>query len=251
MCKAQHEAQHLSNPHEIIDMTSDKGGSLELLHCPSHKEKRLQFYCNREACLEEVCPDCVIEKHNGHKVEKLGEVYNQIRAKLQKESNEIDTELLPKYEKLLRKEDAKISRVSKRIDEVQKQMEAHANKIVGKVTAIKEKRVQDLQKEKEKALKSIEATKNTLEKNIEQLRGIKTQLDQKIDARPCTAFLNAGKNKRLTEMEEFPKDIEYTLDNFRAGDIETIVQENHFGTSPQITQTIQPENLKNVKEIIP
>lgn len=58
--------------------------------CSEHHLK-MRYFC--EDCVEAFCPDCgaFSNKHKGHKIKLISDVYSQERQRIQKELNRFDT----------------------------------------------------------------------------------------------------------------------------------------------------------------
>ncbi|XP_048751003.1 tripartite motif-containing protein 45-like isoform X2 [Ostrea edulis] len=225
-CKSEHERRKITQNHDIIHLASEKGDMMELLYCSEHRTKKLECYCS--PCQKPVCTRCIIETHNGHKVETLATVYNRIKKEQQIEKEEIEKTLLPKYEELLAKEKLMKAEISKRTDEVQKQIEDHTEKVIERYTAMKEKKIRDLRQAEQTTLKSVEDSEMKVQRRIELLKKIKTQITNNLGARPGIIFFNATHGNSLKEMRQYPNSIEYKLDNFSSGDIERITLDVDF-----------------------
>ncbi|XP_056001981.1 E3 ubiquitin-protein ligase TRIM71-like [Ostrea edulis] len=229
-CKAEHERRKITRNHEVIHLTSEKGDIMERLYCSKHRNEKLKCYCS--PCQTPVCTHCLLETHNCHEVENLAIVYSRIQDELLKDKKEIELTLLPKYKEMLAKETEKEANISKRIDEVEKQIEDHTDNIIKRFTAIKENWVQDLRQEKEKAQKSVAKSKTEIERRIKALNEIKTQISNNLGARPGIIFFKATDDNSLYKMRRFPNAIEYKLGNFSPGDIDQITRDIDFGKVP-------------------
>ncbi|XP_062580670.1 E3 ubiquitin-protein ligase TRIM36-like [Saccostrea cucullata] len=236
-CKTDHAKKKISQNHDIFHLTSEKGEGMELLYCSEHTTKKLDCYCS--PCQMPICIKCLMETHNGHTVENLATVYDIIKGGLEKEREKIDTFLLPKYKEMLSNENAKQAEILKRTAEVQKQIEDHTGKIIEEIEMLKELRVVDLQTKGQRTLKLVENSKQDLEKRIESLENIKTTINNNLGANPGITFFQPLDTNKIKELRTFPRNVEYSLCNFNAGNINTIVQERHFGDWPDFSAAQQ------------
>ncbi|XP_062605413.1 E3 ubiquitin-protein ligase TRIM45-like [Saccostrea cucullata] len=227
ICKTDHEMRKLTRHHEITELTLDKEYTAERLHCFVHITKKLECYCS--PCQQPICTQCLIETHNGHKVENLEEMHMKIRRDLQMEKEEIETVLMPKYQELLWKEEAKTSDSSHRTDQVQKQIKDHTEKIITRVILLQEERVRNLRKEEEKVLKSIQDSKDVIEKGIQQLTIMQTQITSNLEERQGIKVFIPVDRTTLNEPRKFQSNIAYKIEDFQAGDIKRIVDERRIG----------------------
>ncbi|XP_062580668.1 E3 ubiquitin-protein ligase TRIM45-like [Saccostrea cucullata] len=242
-CTIEHKKKKITRNHDIIHLISDKGEGMELLFCPEHTTKKLDCYCC--PCQKPVCVKCLMETHNGHKVENLASVYCRVKDELEKEKEEIETTLLPKYKELLSTENAKISQISQRTNEVERQICNHTVKVISQISAIKDHRVQDLRNREQGVLMLVENAKRNIETKIDTLEKIKTQITNNLGANPGITFFKAINRKTLTDMRNFPKNTEYKLDDFK-GNINGISQEKNFGNLPEFS-VFKPEDSKDQK----
>ncbi|XP_048751429.2 tripartite motif-containing protein 45-like [Ostrea edulis] len=235
-CKSEHERRKITRNHDIIHLTSEKGDIMERLYCSKHRNQKLKCYCS--PCQTPICTQCMMETHNGHEVENLTIAYNRIKDELQKENNEIETILLPKYEELLAMENEKEAHMSKRTDDVQKQIENHADRLINRLTAIKKKRVQDLRQKEKKALESVANSKTEIESRIKALKEIKTQISNNLGAKPGVIFFKVTNGNRLKKMREYSNPIEYELNDFIPGEIEKTTWDIDFGNTPRFREPL-------------
>ncbi|XP_062597725.1 E3 ubiquitin-protein ligase TRIM36-like [Saccostrea cucullata] len=189
-CKIDHESRKITKNHEITHVNKNMEGALCLLFCRRHAVKKLELYCS--LCKEPICTKCHIESHNGHKMEELATVYNEIRCELENKKEYIEGELMPRYRELLSDENIKKSEISKRTDEVRKQIEDHKKSIIEQVTMIEENTLQILRNEEKLAIESVEKTENEIKRRIETLKNIKEDISNTLVANPDVTFFKAA-----------------------------------------------------------
>ncbi|XP_062570638.1 E3 ubiquitin-protein ligase TRIM45-like [Saccostrea cucullata] len=212
-CKTEHETRKITKTHEIIHLHKDKEGPLGLLYCGKHKVNKIEWYCS--PCKEPVCTKCLMESHNGHKMEDFATIYQENMSKLKKEKKEIEAVLLPKYREMISKEKRKKSELSKRNDEVKKQIEDHTKSIMNQVTTLKENALQNLREEEEKAIMEIEDTEHEIEERIETLRRLNEEITNNLGANRGSSFLMNIDSYTLQKMQEFPATVNYKIVDFQ------------------------------------
>jgi dynactin complex subunit len=191
----------------------------------------------------------MIESHNGHEVDTLATVYNRIRRELQEEKREIETKLLPKYEGLLTEKIAEEAEISKRTDEVQRQIEEHTKRLINNLTEIKESRVQVLRESEKSTMESIANSKAEIERRLHKLKEMKTQISNNLGARPGIIFFEATNCKSLNEIRRYPTSTKFKLDNFVPGEIEGQKRDADFGSFPRFRQLQELPFLKYYKRV--
>ena len=121
---------------------TDNEELLDVLYCSEHGNKKMECFCCQYK--EPICTECIVKSHNGHTVQALSEAYEEIKDDLQREKDEIENNLLPKYRELLNKENKKQTALSKRADDIELQIQAHTEKLLGSIKEISEKTVNHL-----------------------------------------------------------------------------------------------------------
>jgi hypothetical protein len=170
-CKSEHEKQKITQSHDVVELTSEKGNTLELLHCSEHRNEKMKGYC--PGCKTPVCTQCMMETHNGHKVQNLAKVYSKIRQELQEEKKEIEGTLLPKYEELLAEEIQKERGISEMTDDLERQIKNHTEMLIERIRAMRDKRVQNLRREEKRVLDSVANSKTEIRQRIKILKEFK------------------------------------------------------------------------------
>uniref|UniRef100_A0A8W8MG84 B box-type domain-containing protein n=1 Tax=Magallana gigas TaxID=29159 RepID=A0A8W8MG84_MAGGI len=202
---------------------------VDMLYCVEHTKRRLECYCN--PCKEPVCTDCIVQSHNGHSVELLSTVYKRITDQAKEQQEKIDNILLPKYKEFLFNETAKQSALTRRAEEIKKNIETHTQNLVEMIKTIGAQTVEDLSKKEKDGLQEIEQTKNNFKKKINELQLISSTISTDIEARPDISFFNMHEKYDLKRFETTPPNTDYSLTDFQPGDIERVLQDN-FGIRP-------------------
>lgn len=77
-----------------------------------------------------MCTDCIVQSHNGHSVKLLSTVYKRITDHAKQQQEKIINILLPKYKECLFNETAKQSALTRRAEEIKKNIETHTQNLV-------------------------------------------------------------------------------------------------------------------------
>ena len=160
---------------------------------------------------------CQVRSHNGHTVQALSEAYEEIKDDLQRKKDEIENNLLTKYRELLSKENTKQTALSKRADDIELQIQAHTEKLLGSKKEISEKTVNHLRAEKSKGLREIEKSKNEIERKITKIQQTNAMITAKLEASPGMSYFTPINTNLLKEFHSPANNPEYDFDEFRPG----------------------------------
>ena len=235
-CKSEHENKKITKNHEITQYTEDNAVLVDILLCPKHKLKKLECYC--DWCKMPVCTECIVLSHNGHAVKTLTRAYKEIRDEYMMVQKEIETKLLPKHQEILNRERNKKSLLSKRIDDIEKQIVDHTNKVLLMVSETSEKVRRNLRFEGEKGLQEIEKNQGKIEQKIIKLEKISQSISVHVRAKPGIPFFAPVDQNLLQEFKTFPMEVDYHLDSFQPGKIFQKIQ-GKFGAFPTLKKTLQ------------
>ncbi|XP_062605414.1 E3 ubiquitin-protein ligase TRIM9-like [Saccostrea cucullata] len=241
-CKTEHEARKITKTHDIMHMHINREDRMGLIYCAKHTVNKLEWYCS--PCKEPVCSKCLIESHNGHKLEELEKMYKEIRMKFKKEKKEIENTLLPKFRGLLNNEKTKKLEISKRTEEVQKQIKDHTKSIIQKVIVMENETLQCLLLEKERVIGAVEKTELEIEHRISTLETINEGITANLDADPGISFFRNTDSFLSKGMQVLPSSVNYKLNNFQPVDTSELTTEGLFGKSPIFSRELSYVNMQ-------
>ena len=101
LCSRCKEAHLQNNRHHSITEYANKlmPGSLSSPSCHEHNGKECICWCQR--CGKTVCIDCMTTSHIGHEFAKLETVLQEKRASMQKELNNLESNILKEWQDLM------------------------------------------------------------------------------------------------------------------------------------------------------
>lgn len=231
-CKIKHKKKKINRNHEILSLKSNSEEMLDLFLCPKHVKKKLECYCT--PCSEPVCTDCIIQFHNGHSMESLSKVHQQITDYSKQKKEQIETFLLTSHTELLAKEEEKRSAFKNKADEIQEKIDAHTQSMVELVENIGQQSVVDLRKAEREGLQEMNKFKNSLEEKISKLQQMSKQLSANLEAKPQPSIFKSIDCEDLKSLQTLPHSAEYTLTDFQPYNMDI---ENMFGKSPVLDIT--------------
>ncbi|XP_048742724.2 uncharacterized protein LOC125656172 [Ostrea edulis] len=119
-CVSKHVDKLKYQPHRIVHFKDRKVAFPE---CEFHSNQRCEVHCQQ--CDVPVCLKCMLDLHNGHRVKDMPEIFNDKKKKLEKETKEIESTIIPQYKKKNEETKSQISIIMAEFDELEKEKEKH------------------------------------------------------------------------------------------------------------------------------
>lgn len=126
--KQDDETEGCENP----SSTPNNEVMLDHLFCPDHATKKLECYMYCKHCEKPVCTECIVDIHNGHghSLEKLSTVYKGRIDYFHHQIDKIQNDLVLKYKELIGQEDANMSLIKTRNDEIEQKIDSHILSVI-------------------------------------------------------------------------------------------------------------------------
>ncbi|XP_062604198.1 E3 ubiquitin-protein ligase TRIM71-like isoform X2 [Saccostrea cucullata] len=121
-CVSKHVDKFKSQTHDIVHFTNRKIQPV-FPECKVHSNQRCEAHCQK--CDVQVCLKCILSSHSGHKIVEIQEIFNEKKNEIEKENQEIESNILPKYRKKMDDIAGKISTSTAKFDELEKETEKH------------------------------------------------------------------------------------------------------------------------------
>lgn len=212
-CKSEHGKKKITRNHEIVSLTSNNEDMLDIMNCADHTKKKIECFCNQ--CSELVCTDCIIQSHNGHSVKSLSQYYREFTDLCNREIDEIENVIIPKYRELLSKEKEKRVAFLKRTDEIQMKIAAHTQSIVEFVKQIGKQTVGNLRAAEKDGLKEMDTFSESIEEKIHQLQLMSKQISAKLEAKPEISIFKPTNSIVIESFKTLPLPNSFTLTDFQ------------------------------------
>ncbi|XP_078328674.1 uncharacterized protein LOC111115683 isoform X2 [Crassostrea virginica] len=118
-CIKKHRDEFKSLPHDIVPFL-DRKIQVVFPECQEHPGQRCEVNCKK--CNKPVCIKCIgLGPHKGHDVEELTETHENKIRKIKSDTEEIQAELIPKYQKEDVEIGNKISKTKSKLDDLGKE----------------------------------------------------------------------------------------------------------------------------------
>ncbi|XP_062584840.1 uncharacterized protein LOC134246483 [Saccostrea cucullata] len=205
-CVSKHVDKFKSQTHDIVHFTNRKIQPV-FPECEVHPNQRCEAYCQQ--CHVQVCLKCILSSHSGHKIVEMQEIFNERKREIEKENQEIESIIIPKYKKKMDNIAGKISTSRAKFDKLEKEAEKHRklwhqevdnifNKVSSLIKSMRENNNTPLQSHQSKLKNLIPDMMQIVEQNKEILKTNKV------------SDVNNYKSK-LTEYRDIPADADVKI----------------------------------------
>ena len=162
-CKQTHLQNYDTRHHSVVEYTKRlTPGSLSILLCHEHNGKECVCWC--QTCVKAACIGCVTKSHRGHEFAELETVLQQKRTSMQKELNNLESNVLNEWQNLMNEAKKVTSNFLDRVNLIEEELAERAKEFHKKVDEI----MQNYKKELNELKTSNLAVLLEQEKNVSQ-----------------------------------------------------------------------------------
>ncbi|XP_056009673.1 tripartite motif-containing protein 3-like [Ostrea edulis] len=208
LCKACVE-EHLSDSskkHNVVSFLHRKSTST-YPKCPTHVDKQSELYC--EKCDVLVCSTCVSKKHKGHKLCNILEKFSSKTESLQKDLEELETRIYPRYEKMASDVQTEKSGLQTNYEKLTTAADQQGEVLQRMVITIANQRKSDIQKMKNKHMAALDKNTDEITQRITELRKIIEDLKKILNTKDVS--LTSTYKSRNGEFRQLPPKVQLTL----------------------------------------
>ena len=218
-CKQTHLQNHDTRHHSVVEYTKRlTPGSLSSLLCHEHNGKECVCWC--QTCGKAACIDCVTKSHRGHEFTELETVLHEKRVSLQKELNNLESNVLKEWQCLMIEAEEVTSNFLDRVNEIEEELAERAKEFHKKVDAIMENTKKQLNEFKTSSLVVL----HEQEKKV--LIGLETV---KQEIKECEDRLRSSDLESLLDHEDTKDDMKDILPTV-SGVLQPVFISNHIDT---------------------
>ncbi|XP_065945358.1 E3 ubiquitin-protein ligase TRIM71-like [Magallana gigas] len=256
LCKAC-VGEHMfdeSVDHKIVKFKSRKTTPI-YPPCLHHSKERCEMYCTH--CDTPICSACVAsDKHTGHKISQLLEKCDIIKKNIQKDNEELQSKLVPLYQKMLHDLEIRIREVEEKSEEASKLINQQGDKWHKEIDTIVSQLKTQLEKIKERGVKNLKVNKVKMEINLSKISSVLQSNEETLESNDLrTAIEYKSQNARLNKGLEI---VDVSLPNFtpmeinqqsireQFGALSTDVSEDHSLTSTHQLLMDKPVEVSSV-----
>lgn len=212
-------------------------------HCKiRHEKKKMNFglhhwadmrewFCSR--CDKPGCTCCIMRFHYSHPVIPLPIAFQELTAKLKGQKEQIENDLLPKYDLAVTNGIAKQMEIVDRVSEIERNISEYTHKLHGILQKEKEAAIRHLRKEESKGLQRIESYSLKLERTITELKEMNEKLSMNLAAQPQFSAFYSINSMELKTFETLPSSPDYAFSDFQPQILPKELEEK-FGKLPYL-----------------
>ncbi|XP_056001414.1 uncharacterized protein LOC125664933 [Ostrea edulis] len=217
LCKACVE-EHLSDSskqHDVVSFLRRKS-TPSYSKCPTHADKHSKLYC--EECDVPVCSTCVSKKHRGHNLCDVLEKFNSSTASLQKDLEELESRIYPRYEEMASDVQTEKSELQTKYGKLTTAADQQGEVLHREITAIVNQRKSDIQEMKNKHMAALDKNTDEITQRITELRKIIEDLKKILNTKDVS--LTSTYKSRNGEFRQLPPKVRVTLPSFSPSKID-------------------------------
>lgn len=144
--------------------------------------------------------------------------------------------ILPKYKELLANEIEKRSLFIKKVDEIEKKIDSHTQKVVEMAQETGKRTVETLKKAEKEGLQESDKFKDNIEEQINLLQQMCERISASLEAKPELEFFKSFEKGGLEKFHKLPTQPDYSLTDFNPGNISQDLQRT-FGVPPMLQRS--------------
>ena len=140
-CKKYHKKVAATKDHEVVPRVQ-MASAMASTSCNRHLDQTVSLQC--EPCQVFVCIKCVIGEHRGHPMVELSTVYEEEKAKMEKDIRDIEQKTIPSLAKAIKGINPKREEYKKAISSITKEMDAEIKEFKSRLDEIHADRLKRL-----------------------------------------------------------------------------------------------------------
>ena len=159
-CKKHHKKVAATKDHEVVPRVQIPF-AVASTSCTQHSDQIVAFQCGH--CEVLVCSTCVTDDHQGHRMVKLSKIYKDEKEKVEKETREIEQEIIPSLTKAIKNIQPKREEYQKAIVGIRNKMNDEIDSLKARLDKIHADRLRKLDEEEAGGLKQFDLVQRALE----------------------------------------------------------------------------------------
>ncbi|XP_056004031.1 tripartite motif-containing protein 45-like [Ostrea edulis] len=248
LCKAC-VGEHLSDSskqHNVMPYLQRKS-TPNYPKCPKHANEHCKHHCDK--CDIPVCITWVSSgKHKGHKLSEILEKLNSKTQRLQKDLEELETRIYPRYEEMVSDVQTEKADIETNYGKLTTTAEQEGEILHREITAIVNQRKSVIQEMKNKHLSTLNKSTEEITQKITELKQIMSDLKSILKSNDVS--LASTYKSRNSEFRTLPPKVRATLPHFTPQKINTDQLREMFGSlSPLSINTEHGDTIKSAEAL--
>ena len=140
-CKKYHKKVAATKDHEVVPRVQ-MASAVASTRCSRHPNQTVTLQC--EPCKIFVCIKCVTGEHSGHRMKELSSIYEDEKAKLEKDIRDIEQKTIPSLTKVIKDINPKREEYKKAVSGIRKEMDDEIKELKSRLDKIHADRLKRL-----------------------------------------------------------------------------------------------------------
>nr|XP_022299152.1 uncharacterized protein LOC111107983 [Crassostrea virginica] len=230
--------EHISDDYKkhIIVPFQQRKSTLIYPKCATHRNEDCKYQC--KDCNIFVCYECVVSnQHQGHQYSKLEEMFTALKTQIEKDEDELENLILPKYEKFAVDLEMQIASLDGEYEKLTTEM--------SKLREEMHREVDNAIDQKEMEIGEIKVKHHSiLQKHLEEIKEIQALIQQsQTDLNELKesnkVFLTIQYTSKNAQYSHFPPKLKVTMPEFQPKQIEKKEFFNLFGELIPLSSTLE------------
>ncbi|XP_056004052.1 uncharacterized protein LOC125661073 [Ostrea edulis] len=215
--------------------------------CPKHANEHCKHHC--EDCDISVCITCVSSgKHKGHKLSEFLEKLNSKTQSLQKDLEELETRIYPRYEEMASDVQTEKVEIETNYGKLTTTAEQEGDILHREISTIVNQRKSAIQEMKNKHLSTLNKNTEQITQKMAELKQIMSDLKSILKANDVS--LTSTYKSRNSEFRTLPPKVRATLPSFTPQKINKDQLNEMFGSlSPLSINTGHGDTMKSAEAV--
>ncbi|XP_048773735.2 tripartite motif-containing protein 2-like [Ostrea edulis] len=214
-CVSKHVVKLKYQPHDIVHF-KDRKIQLVFPECEFHSSQRCEAHCQQ--CDVPVCLKCILGSHNEHRYKDMSDIFNSKKKKLEKETKEIESTIIPQYKKKHEETESKISIIMAEFDELNNEKEKHRQSWHQEVDTIFNELGSLMKSIKENLLAALTSHQSKIKNQIPNMTKTLQQNKEILKSNNVSVVTNY--KSKLQEYRNMPTDIDNKLPSLKTNAVQ-------------------------------
>ena len=191
-CKKYHKKVAATKDHEVVPRVQ-MASAVASTTCSRYPNQTVAFQCG--VCEVLVCGKCVTGDHQGHPMVELSKIYDDEKAKVEKDIRGIEQKTIPNLMKAIKEIQPKRDEYKKAIADIRKEMDDEITELRAKLDSIHSDRLKTLAETEAVGLKQFELVQQDLEERKRLYTDDVTTCKAKIESNNQVQFISYARTR--------------------------------------------------------
>ena len=239
-CKKYHKKVAATKDHEVVPRVH-MASAVTSTSCSKHPDQTVSLQC--EPCQILVCIKCVTGEHSGHRMKELSSIYEDEKAKVEKDIREIEQKTIPSLTKAIKDINPKREEYKKAVSGIRKEMDDEIKELKSRLDKIHADRLKKLAEAETAGLGQFDLIRQGLEGQkcsyIDDVSNCKSKIASKNQAQFLSFARVRGHkaHKHKDPVRKFPSPPQIQRMKLEIMDISELLAKLKISTAPSLRGT--------------